>query len=307
MTSSIAVGKSVLILGGSGLLGYHCREEFETGYNVFSTWNKHGISEGLGTKFNALEDWAVLGALIRETRPSLIVNTIAHVTVDGCEEDPSLAKRLNVTFVRKLVDLLAELNLEKTHLIHISSDSVYGQASDNNPWRERDPKQPLSVYAASKLDSERAAMHHVGPLTILRTAFYGINPYSKISLLWWIITTARSGRPIHGWENIFFSPVSARYLAIGIRSLFEFGVTGVFNAGSVDACNKYDFSSTVCDYLGIDANIIRSRSKSVAGKQIRPEYSVLDSDLLGEKISWKISWQDDLRAYLNNLPPFPED
>jgi dTDP-4-dehydrorhamnose reductase len=102
--------------------------------------------------------------------------------------------------------------LDKSHLIHISTDSVYGNNGNKlemMPWKETDQLNPLSVYAQSKLDGERELEINQGPYIILRTAFYGINSYSTKSLLWWIIDNARNSRTMEGWENIFFSPISA--------------------------------------------------------------------------------------------------
>mgnify|MGYP000161413608 CR=1 FL=1 len=46
---------------------------------------------------------------------------------------------------------------------------------------------PSEVYAKTKAQSELEAAKHEGPFSIIRTAFYGINPFSKKSLLWWIV------------------------------------------------------------------------------------------------------------------------
>lgn len=296
---------TVLLLGGSGLLGFHCNEALTSKYRVISTWYRCRLMQDGSEYFDALADRGALCALLERTAPALVINTVAYVTVDGCEANAEMAQQLNVDFVRNLVSAMREVGMGSSHLIHISSDSVYGQPNANLPWQEEDSKRPLSVYARTKLESEREALAHSGPVSVLRTAFYGINPYSRISLLWWIIENARNGVPINGWDNIYFSPVSARRLALGIRGLFERGISGVFNAGSLDSCNKYDFVGAVCDYLKIPATINRARSQQNGTLPIRPEFSVLDSRRLAGVIPWEVTWREDLLDYLQNMPPFP--
>lgn len=295
---------TVLLLGGSGLLGYHCKEVLASKYRVVSTWCRHPLEQDGDERFDALVDREALQVLLERTEPALVINTIAYVSVDGCEANSEMARRLNVNFVRDLVAAMRDVGAGSSHLIHISSDSVYGESDDNRPWQEDDTKRPLSVYARTKLDSEREALLHTGPISVLRTAFYGINPHSRVNLLSWIVDNARNGVPMDGWENIYFSPVSARYLALGIEEFFEREISGVFNAGSLDSCSKYEFVDAVCDYLDVPVNINRTRSGQGDGQKIRPEYSVLDSSRLAAVIPWNVTWRDDLHAYLRQMPPF---
>ena len=293
--------ETVLVLGGSGLLGHHCSSLFEKEYRVIKTFGNNPIVGPDSFKLDAFNAKNSLVRLIKEIKPALIINTIAYVTVDGCETDKRTAECLNVKFVKDLVAAMACAGAGSTHLIHISSDSVYGERNSGLPWVEEDRKAPLSVYADTKLNSESMALGHTGPTTILRTAFYGINPYAESGLLSWVITAANNRIAFDGWDNIFFSPVSAERLAAGIKSIFESGVVGIFNAGSLDACNKYDFCTSVCDFLDIDASINRVTCDNSEMISIRPTYTVLESCKLRRLIPWSISWRDDLREYLGKL------
>jgi dTDP-4-dehydrorhamnose reductase len=299
----------VLVLGGSGLLGVHCYYELHHQFRIITTYHNNPLPYENSVKFNVLDGTKSLETLLELYQPDVIINTIALVTVDGCEQDPELATQMNVSFVADLVDVMGRVGLQKSHLIQISSDSVYGQhkTGKDGPWTETDPINPLSVYARTKLQSEEEATRHNGPVSILRTAFYGINPFSKKSLLWWIIDNARNGREMDGWENIYFSPVSARKLIYVMQVMVEKSVKGIFNVGSVDACNKFDFVDAVCESIGCSTKINRVVSQVSEKQLIRPEYSVLCSDKLSTIMPWGIRWRDDLSQYLKNILPFPQD
>lgn len=299
--------ETVLILGGSGLLGYHCNKIFESSYNVISCWSSHPTDAQHSEQIDVLKNNRKIYTLLEKYKPEIIINTIGYVTVNGCENNTDVAKSLNSTFVNILVDAIHQSDLINSHLIQISTDSVYGNNKSKlniNPWKESDSLSPLSVYAKTKLDGENEAKKHVGPYSILRTAFYGINPYSTKSLLWWIINNAQNGNPIDGWENIFFSPISAWTLAETIKNMVQNKIVGVYNVGSVDACNKYDFVDAVCSNLNITVELNRVRVLENTCSLIRPNYSVLDCSKLQKLLPCQIEWQVDLQEYMINLTHF---
>lgn len=292
------MNKRILVLGASGLLGHHCIKELETmGFEVFGTYNQtQSVEKGL-IPLDA-EKFSELNAVIKKYKPDVVINTIAFVTVDGCEINPSKANILNNEFVAKIIDSLNASNLKESLLVQISSDSVYGNTVTHLPWKEDDATNPLSVYAETKLSGEYQALKWPKSL-ILRTAFYGINPNSTKSLLWWIIDNAKKGNTLEGWENIYFSPISASQLAICIGNLIKKNITGLFNVGSSDTCNKYDFVSLVCQQLKLPVQIDRINVNHE--KAIRPNYSVLDSSQLTKALNWKIDWKTDLIQYMDKM------
>ena len=213
---------------------------------------------------------------------------------------------MNVDFVRDLVITMKKYDLNKSHLIQISSDSVYGENEKvrKTPWSEDDQVNPMSIYALTKLKSEDEAAKHLGNTLILRTAFYGINPFSKKSLLSWILDNAVNSHEMDGWKNVYFSPVSTIQLVEVINALVKKTETGIFNVGSIDACNKFDFIDAVCENSGYSPKINRVKSNLSRDQKIRPEFSVLNSDKLSSVIHWNSTWRSGLDEYLKIRKPF---
>ena len=73
-----------------------------------------------------------------------------------------------------------------------------------------------------------------------------------------IINNAKHGNEMDAWENIFFSPVSAMQLVIIIEYLLEKNIIGIFNVGSVDCCNKFDFVYNVCAKIGLKGIVVKA-------------------------------------------------
>lgn len=309
MSKELPPKPRVLVLGASGLLGYHCVQGLQKSYEVLGTVRSYEPELETEVYFDIESGGSALREILESFRPDAIINTIALVTVDGCQTESDKAYQLNVDFVTQLVDTINAVGLTSCHLIQISSDSVYGRLPEpynDQPWREDAPINPLSVYAKTKYLGELEALKHTGPVSIMRTAFYGINPNSQKSLLWWIIDNASQGREMDGWENIYFNPLSAMDLVDVISEMLLQEVTGVFNVGSIDACNKYDFVESVCIALDIKTKLNRVSSNYNDMSNIRPHYSVLDVNHLYETLSWRRSWRDSLLAYLPNMPSFPK-
>ena len=108
----------------------------------------------------------------------------------------------------------------------------------------------MSVYAKSKIGVEKNALNYIGPKLIIRSDFYGINDLQKKhSLLSWIIYNAKNQIPMEGWENIFFSPISAKKLSKTIDTLIQNKLTGIFNISNTNYCTKFEFVDVANDTI----------------------------------------------------------
>ena len=82
-----------------------------------------------------------------------------------------------------------------------------------------------------------------------------------------------------------FNPLSAADFVSVTEKIISKKITGVFNVGSDDACNKYDFVEAVCNALSIKTIVNRVNSGACDASSIRPHYSVLDVSRLGAALS----------------------
>ncbi len=108
--------------------------------------------------------------LIRELRPSWIINPAAYTAVDRAESEAALAHAINEDAVRVLGEEAHALDIP---VIHFSTDYVFSGEGDE-PWRETDRTGPLSTYGSSKLAGERAlAASGAAHLTLRTSWVYG--------------------------------------------------------------------------------------------------------------------------------------
>lgn len=117
-----------------------------------------------------LTDLSGIRALVRSSRPDLVVNAAAYTAVDKAEQEPDLAYRINA---EALAVLAEEVKALDAGLIHYSTDYVFS-GSATFPYGEDDPTEPLGAYGQSKLAGEQAIRESGVRHLILRTAWvYG--------------------------------------------------------------------------------------------------------------------------------------
>ena len=92
------------------------------------------------------------------TKPTHVINCAAYTDVDLAEEEKELAFAINAFGAENCAQASQERGV---HLIHISTDYVFGSEDRCTPYVETDRCGPINVYGASKCEGERrvAAVH----------------------------------------------------------------------------------------------------------------------------------------------------
>ncbi len=107
--------------------------------------------------------------VFKEFKPEWLVHGAALTNVDGCEESPDLADKINHIGTKNLAEACKKFDCE---LIYISTDYVF-DGTKGKPYTEDDKPNPKSVYGKTKLGGERAVQKISGGY-ILRTSWvYG--------------------------------------------------------------------------------------------------------------------------------------
>ncbi|MDQ7745551.1 dTDP-4-dehydrorhamnose reductase [Hydrogenophaga pseudoflava] len=116
-----------------------------------------------------LADEQALRALIRASRPDLIVNPAAYTAVDRAEDeaDGRLAMAVNAVAPAVMGEEAARLGAA---VIHYSTDYVF-DGEKATPYVETDPTAPLGAYGRSKRDGELTLMRGNPRHLVLRTSW----------------------------------------------------------------------------------------------------------------------------------------
>ncbi len=148
---------SVLLLGATGQVGHALRR----------TLAPLGRVHTPGRAAVDLTDLKSVREAVRELGPDLIVNAAAYTDVDGAEEEPERAARINAEAPRVLAEAAQEA---RAWLVHYSTDYVF-DGTKRAPYTEADAPSPISVYGRTKRDGEAAIQAVGGRHLILRTSW----------------------------------------------------------------------------------------------------------------------------------------
>ncbi|MDR8737976.1 dTDP-4-dehydrorhamnose reductase [Burkholderia pseudomultivorans] len=117
-----------------------------------------------------LSDLERVRSVVRELKPSIIVNPAAYTAVDKAETDVEGARRLNADVPRVFAEEAARSGAV---LIHYSTDYVFDGTKDG-AYVETDATNPQNVYGLTKLEGEQAIAATGCAHLILRTSWvYG--------------------------------------------------------------------------------------------------------------------------------------
>jgi len=140
--------KKILITGSSGFIGSHLLPSLMKSYNVigvskFFVGNEPKYSkikcDISSTKFSGIS-----------TKIDGVIHLAAITDVQFCEKFPEKCFKTNVLGTLKALELARKNDVK---FLYLSTAHVYGRPK-NNPIKENNPTNPLSIYSASKLAAE---------------------------------------------------------------------------------------------------------------------------------------------------------
>ena len=242
----------ILVTGASGLLGLNLSLGM-TGTHTIVGVDRSKLA---GTPFELVQaDLLEAGAcprLIDAIRPAAIIHTSANANIDSCESDPESARRLNANLPAELADVCAKRGLQ---MIHISTDAVFDGVKDGT-YTEDDIPNPLSVYARTKLDGERAVLSVNPDAAVARVNFFGWSLSGSRSLAEFFYNNLSTGQRANGFTDVWFCTMFVGDLADTLVRMLEKGLSGLYHVVGSEAITKYDFGVRIARQFGFDPELV---------------------------------------------------
>jgi dTDP-4-dehydrorhamnose reductase len=189
-------------------------------------------------------------------------------------------------------------------LIHVSTDLVFdgALAGSGRLYREDDEPNPLSHYAASKLEGERAVMReHPGAIVLRSSWFFGPWPASRFPESF--LGGLQRGQAFRLVSDRLGSPTYLRDLARALVRLVDVPYTGVLHfANTGEPTSRYHVLQAIALRLGIPTARLQPIPNDLWTEDVasRPVFSALDSSRYAELTGQRPrAWSDTLDEYVS--------
>ncbi len=294
----------ILLLGADGQLGYELHRSCAPLGDIlpYTYSGKLAGRQSCG-QVDFTQDGAV-DALVREHRPGLVLNAVAHTAVDRAEDEPEVSQRVNADAVAELAEACRRADAT---LVHYSTDYVF-EGKLRRPIREDDPTGPVSVYGRTKFAGEEAIRASGVRHRILRTAWvYGARGQNFLRTALRLAPERDELRIVNDQVG---SPTPARWLAsatalaLGKRPDAE----GTWHVVADGECSWHEFAmaiygeALVAGLIPRAPKLIGIPSSEYPTKAKRPAYSRLDTSKFEQDFGLKLpDWRVGLREVVGEI------
>ena len=242
----------VLITGGSGLLGSNIAKLATSKFDVYATYNKNEVNIKNVHFFQIDLTKKEQLVKIERIKPAFIIHCVALTNVDHCEGHPNEAYNQNVVASINIAEIAKKIG---THLIHISTDSVFDGTKGN--YKENEIPNPINIYGKTKLEAEQKISSIHSHSCIVRTNIYGWNKRDKFSLAEWMLNKLTNNEELPALKDIYFSPILVNDLAEALFKLQEKKYEGIIHIAGSETCSKLDFAYIIAEVFDLDKSLIK--------------------------------------------------
>lgn len=277
----LSKNSKMLLLGSTGKMGMALSEVFCGGYSVTGKNSKD---------FDATNFERVCN-LIKESKPDIVINTVAFLGIDPCEKEPEKAFRLNTLYPK----LLAELSKKQGFLlVHFSTDAVFNDTKGDF-YTEEDSPQPLNIYGLTKYGGDCfiqaiAKRHYIFRISVL----FGETPKNNQFVEKMLLKAREEDKVLRISDDIIGSPTYSKDAAREVRRIIDdrypFGLYHVANKGKA---SLYDLMKEIFVELNIDVKVKKASYKDFPFLGIKNTYTPIKS----ERISSLRPWQEAVKEY----------
>jgi dTDP-4-dehydrorhamnose reductase len=271
----------------------------QLGFDLARTFDLPGELVRLTRADFDLLDARAAARVLRDLRPTHVVNTAAYNQVDRAEEDPAPAFALNADAVGALADLCESLGAT---LVHFSTDYVF-DGRRATPYGEDDAPGPLSRYGESKLAGERMALTRCRQALVFRVCgLFGVARSAGkggTNFVETMLRLAGEGRSIRVVRDQVLTPSYTLDLAAKVWRVMARGTHGLYHLTNAGATSWYDFAREIFRLSGLTPDLAGVTAAEYGARARRPAYSVLRHGRLAALGEDDLRpWPEALAAYL---------
>ncbi len=226
-------GRLALITGAGGLIGSSLAR---TASAFAPAWHVRGLTRG---DIDPTDDRSVRQAF-HDLRPELVIHCAALSKTQACQQQPELARRVNVGATAHLAGLA-----EGIPFIFLSSDLVFDGRKGN--YDETAPVNPLSIYAETKVEAERIVLANPKHVVLRIALNGGMSPTGDRGFNEEIRRAWRAGQTLTLFTDEFRSPLPAVVTAQAVWELVAKYQPGLYHLCGAERLSRWQIGRLLAE------------------------------------------------------------
>ncbi|MBH0177436.1 MAG: SDR family oxidoreductase [Nitrospira sp.] len=262
----------VVVTGAAGLIGQYV---MKSAVRWAPGWEVHGLTRA----DLDLTDQAAVERIWQRIDPHVVIHCAALSRTKDCEQQPELARCINVDATAQLARLSNDIPF-----IFLSSGEVFDGLQ--GWYREEDTPNPINVYGKTKLAAERLVLEN--PLhTVLRIVLTaGTSHQRDRSFVEDMCRAAKSGKSLTLYADEFRCPLPAGAIARAVWEVVGKAVPGLYHLGGREQLSRWEIGQALLPwYPELQGRLVEGSAHSHSGAP-RPA----DLSLNCEKIQTLLSF-----------------
>ena len=263
-----------IITGAAGLIGQYF---VKSAARWVPSWDVHGLTRATLD----LTDHGAVEQTWRSLKPDIVIHCAALSRTKECEQDPQLARRINVEATAHLAQLSKDIPF-----IFLSSGEVF---DGRREWyRESDEATPINVYGKTKREAEQVVLQNPRHTVVRIVLTAGTSQGGDRSFVEDMCRAAKSGQPVTLYADEYRCPLPAGTIARAIWELAAQDVPGLYHLGGRDRLSRWEIGQALRPwYPELEGRLIKGTARGHSGAP-RPADLSLNCEKMQARLSFSI-------------------
>ncbi len=267
----------ILIVGGSGVIGWNLLSKFTNNIKFTYYKNKTNRNDGIFLDITNRENTL---KVFEKEKPDIVIHTSSLTNVDLCEREHDLANSINIQGTENIVEGCKKF---KSKIVFVSTSFVFdGQKSQ---YFEDDLKSPSTYYGITKAKGEEIVINSGLPHLILRTdqPYCWSEKWQHTNSVLRVINTTKTGnihKEIEDWYNC---PTYVPEFSEALKKMIDLELEGIFHVVGSDYISRYDWAVEIANIFDLDKSLIKKINSSELNLSATRKNIYLNNNKLSEK------------------------
>ncbi len=264
----------VLVTGAAGLIGQYV---MRSALRWAPGWDVRGLTRAALD----LTDLAAVERAWSFLQPSAVVHCAALSRTKDCEQDPHLARRVNVEATAHLARLCHEIPF-----VFLSSGEVF---DGRRGWYQEDDRPtPMNVYGKTKVEAEQYVLQNPRHTVVRIVLTAGTSQHGDRSFVEDMCRTAQAGKNVTLYADEFRCPLPAGVIARAVWELIQRDCQGLYHLGGSERLTRWEIGEAVLPwYPELNGRLVKGSSRDHRGAP-RPADLSLNCERIQRLLSFPI-------------------